>query len=75
MPPLTGLEDLSTRPFTHGFAVGYMTAPATRAFPHDRRCGRIAFWQAEVDTRRRDESDARRSFHICFGVTSPHVRQ
>ncbi len=33
-PPLTGLTNYFYFPFPHGFAVGYMTAPATRA------CGR-----------------------------------
>ena len=32
MPPLTGLKDFSSYSFSHGFAVGYMTAPALRAF-------------------------------------------
>ena len=32
MAPLAGLETYSSGTFTHGFAVGYMTTPAPRAF-------------------------------------------
>jgi hypothetical protein len=37
MPPLPGLETYSSGTATHGFTVGYMTAPASRAFNCCRR--------------------------------------